>query len=244
MMNRKTKTFGLTVVAVIAINALMGSVAQGGSFDIGASPAILTGHSEVGTGQIHVISVERTIGSQFNSNCDTASFEGVSTGQSNVSELTVTPTYGSNEVAPTGCTLFGQAAQVRVNGCKYTITGAGQAANTSLLDVVGCTAATPFIQIKSALCEIRIPEQNGLSHLVGSNLVSSEVTLSTTVTGVTVHQIGAACPDGNGHKGTKGKITGNTIVKARIPISSTQVTKHGHQYVENKCGAQVSLVST
>jgi hypothetical protein len=238
----KIKALGLACVAVAAMSAFAASAAQAGSFDIGTTPAVVTGHSEVN--QTHVLSFKSTNGSPFNSICTTASFEGSTTGQV-VSETTVTPTYGSAEAAPTGCTLAGQAAQVRVNGCKYTITGAGQPANTGVVDVTGCTAATPYIQIKTALCELRIPEQNGLSHLVGTNLAGGkEVTLTATVANITVHQAGAACPDGNGHKSATGSFTGNTIVKAFKPNGTKQVTKHGHQYVENICGEQVTLVST
>ena len=248
-MTSKIKILGLSLIAIVATSALAASAAQAGSFDIGASPAVLTGHSELGTGQVHVMTLTRTDGTKFDANCTTASSEGTTTGQA-IDELTLTPTYGSSEAAPTGCTLFGQNAQVKVNGCKYTITGTGQAARTALLDIVGCTSLTPYIQFKSAICEVRIPEQNGvgkngLSHLVSLNLAGGkEITLETTISGITVHQIGGSCPDKDGHKSTNGSLVGNTILKVFKPSSASQVTKHGHQYVETKCGEQVTLVAT
>jgi hypothetical protein len=239
----KIKAFGLTIVALAAMSAFAASAAQAGSFDIGASPAVVKGHSE--TGQNHILSFKSTNGSPFNSICTTASFEGTTTGQVQVTDATVTPTYGIAEKAPTGCTLAGQAAQVRVNGCKYTITGEVSPANTGVVDVIGCTAATPYIQIKSALCELRIPMQNGLSHVVATNIGDGkQVTLNATVSGITVHQVGAACPDGNGHKSVTGGFTGNTLVTAFKPAGTTQVTVHEHQYLENKTGEQVALTST
>jgi hypothetical protein len=241
-MNSRIRILRLALIAVAATSALLSSGAQAGSLDIGASPAVYTGHSE--TGQTHVVTLKSTAGGNFNAICSTASAEGSIVGQV-VSESTVTPTYGTSETAPTGCTLAGQAAQVRANGCKFTFTGAGQPANTGLVDVTGCTAATPYIQNKSALCELRIPEQNGLSHIVGTNLAGGkEVTSTATVTNITIHQVGAACPDGNGHKSTNGSLTGNTIIKAFKPNGTAQVTRHGHQYTENKCAEQVTLVST
>jgi len=251
-MTSKLKVYGAAIVAVVAANAFLASAAQAGSFDVGANPAVITGHSEPGAGQQHVLTLTRTDGTKFNAICPTASFEGISTGANPVSELTVTPTFGSAEAPPTGCTLFGQAAQVKVNGCKYTITGKylegeGEVspAKTAKVDIVGCTSVTPYIQIKSALCELRIPAQNGLSHLVSANLVGGkEVTLEVEVTKITIHQVGVACPDGNGHKSLNGSLTGNTIMSAFKPSTVPEVTKHGHQYKENKTGEQVTLVAT
>jgi hypothetical protein len=136
-----------------------------------------------------------------------------------------------------------------MHGCKYTLTGAGHAANTSTVDIVGCTPGKS-ITIQSASCSLVIPEQNNLSHLVGTNVatgggVPHEVTLSSTITGLTHTQFGV-CPDGNSHHSNNLSFTGNTIVKAYEDDKvSVQVTKHGHQYTEFVHGfKQVSLTST
>jgi hypothetical protein len=238
-MTNKIKALGLAFVAIAAMSAIAAQAAQAGSFDIGVQPAVITGHSE--EGQKDIFTVQSTNGNKFDAVC-THSLEATTQGLQNVQEITATTT-------KTGCTLFGMAAQVRMNGCKDTFTGAGQPANTFLLDIVGCTVATPYIQIQTAICQIRIPEQNGISHVVGSNLQTGigqphEVTLTTTASGITITQIGAGCPDGNNHHSQNGSSQGNMILKAFQDLGGHLVTKHAHQYIELTDGAQVNLTST
>lgn len=236
----KIKALGLAFVVTAAMSAVAASAAQAGSFDIGAQPAVIKGHSEAG--QQHLLSVTRTAGGVFNATCKTASFEGTSQGQS-ISEATITPTYGESEGAPTGCTLFGQSSVVKMNGCKFTITGSGQPSNTYLLDIVGCTSGKQ-IETKTAVCTFHIPEQNGLSHVVATNIGINEITLEATLTTITFTQTGAACPDGNNHQSTSASIQGNTIMKAFKDSGTKQVTKHSHQYTESTAGEQVSFTTT
>ena len=235
----KLKALGLAIFAITAMSAFAASAAQAGSFDVGANPANLHAHSEAG--QQHELILQKTgfTGQQLNrfpAKCTTASLEGTTQGQV-VSEATVTATYSGT------CQAFGTNAQVLMNGCKFTVTGSGHAANTATVDVVGCTAGKK-IEIRTAICVLDVPEQNGLSHVVGTNLSSQEVTLAATVQGVTVQQTGAACPDGNNHHGTDAEFTGNTIAKAYSDSGNAQVTKHTHQYVETGKVAQTTLAST
>ena len=231
----KIKALGLAFVAITAMSAFVASGAQAGEFDIGAQPASLFAVNEAG--QIHQLQITSTAGGKFNTNCPNASLEGTTQGQK-INEATVTATYGPN------CTAFGVAAQVVMNGCKYTITGSGQPSNTAVVDVVGCTQGKS-IEIKTAICTLDIPEQNGLSHIIGANVNAQQVTLAATVGGITVRQTGAACPDGNLHVNNTGAFTGNTLGVARADTGGLQVTKHTHQYVElSQGGAQVSLAST
>jgi hypothetical protein len=236
----KIKALGLAFVAIAAMSAMAASAAQAGSFDVGAQPAVVSGHDEMG--QNHVLTLLKTgTGQAFTTECETSWVEATTQGTQNVNEVTATATYGG--LCPFGPT--GLASQVRLNGCKYTLTGAGSGANTATVDITGCTNANGItITIAGAACQLRIPAQNGLSHVVGTT-VGQEVTLAATVTGITVHQSGVGCPDGNNHLGTNASFQGNTLLNARQDIGTEQVTEHGHQFVKNKLGGTaVSLTST
>jgi hypothetical protein len=205
------------------------AILQAGTLEVGASPAVITAHSEsqFGMFQQHVLSL-----GNFNSVCDTATFEGTVLG-TGLKELTLTPTFQ-------GCQL--PAPTARLNGCKYTLTGAGQLEGTFIVDIAGCTAGKQ-IRFESGACTIDIPEQNGLAHIVASNVggKGTEVTLSTTLAGVTAVQTGAACPGGqNGHT-SAASLSGNTLAKAFTDQGNVSVTKHGHQYTETLLGAPVAF---
>ena len=232
-MTRKIKFLLLSLVAASALSGLAASAAQAGALHVGVQPAVITGSLE--SGQTTALTLTSTGGSKFNSICQTHNLEATTQGLV-VTELTATTT-------KTGCTAFGVAAQVLMNGCKDTFTGAGQPTNTWLVDIVGCTSGKS-IEVRTAICTLDIPEQNGLSHAVTTSIAGSQVTLSTTISGTTVRQTGAACPDGNNHVSTAGSTTGNFILAARVDEAGPTVTKHGHHYQEFKDGAQVALVST
>jgi hypothetical protein len=239
----KIKTLGLAFVALTAMSAVTASAVQASSLHLGASPAVLTGHSDpkVGGGfQQHILQIPGTGESApFNSICDTASFEGTIQGQT-VTEGTVTATYSQ-------CKLAGTAATVQMNGCKYTltgITGQGLAPRTFNADIVGCTAGKQ-IQIKTAVCTVDIPEQNNLSHLTANNEANNHLTVIATVTGITAKQTGAACPGGPEHHATNASFTGNTTVTGFVHKGTEQVTEHGHQFAKVKhANEAISLVAT
>lgn len=235
----KLRLSGPVLILVAAICAIATSGVQAGQTDVGKQPASIFVHSEAG--QNHVLSISNTSGGKFSLVCPTATFEGTTQGQQ-VNEATFTPTYSAGVSG--GCSAFGVASQPVANGCKYTITGAAQPANTGLIDVVGCTSGK-VMETKTAICTVDLLEQNGLSHVVTTNISSQEVTLSATLTGVTVRQTGAACPDGNNHLGTSGSTSGSTILIAREDKGGSLVTKHGHQYQElAQTGALTTVAST
>ena len=235
----KLKALGLALVAVAAASAFSASTAQAGELDIGWTPASVFAHSEFG--QDHVFTLRTTTANVFTARCGTASLEGTTQGQK-INEATVTATYTG--FAGGNCTAFGVNAQVLMNGCRYTLTGSGQFANTAVLDIVGCTSGKQ-IEIKTAICTLDIPQQNNLWHVVGSNLSSTEVTLSATVNGIQVRQTGAICPDGNNHVSSISSFTGNTILRARTDTGGFLVTKHSHQYTElNQTGINTTVAST
>jgi hypothetical protein len=250
----KIKALGLAFVAITAMSAIAASAAQAGQLDVGIQPAVITGHSE--PGQEHVLTVTKSTpenkGEKFNSFCPTASLEATTQGLK-IDELTATATYGPN-AAGAKCQLFGQPATVQMHGCKYTLTGtqttAGvlHPANTATVDIVGCTAGKQ-ITIQSAFCQVVIPEQNHLSHVVGKNELTEgvkSVTLEATVAGITHTQFGA-CPDGNNHHSNNASFAGNTWVKAYKDEGVKQVTEHGHQFskvIDTHPGGLSTLEST
>lgn len=252
-MDRKIKALGLAFAAIAAIGAAAASATQAGSFDVGKQPAVITGHSEPVPGQQkfqeHVLQVQRTGGGgiPFTLPCQTASFEGTTSGLINNTEATVTATYGTGQQAsdPQGCLYMGQKVQTLMNGCKYTLTGAAHAANTATVDIVGCTAGKQ-IEVKNSACPLKIGEQNSLSHVVATQISPQELTVQATVAGLKVQQSGGfLCLDGIvPHTGTNATFTGNTIVKAYADSGNQQVTKHGHQYEAMIEGAQTTIQST
>jgi hypothetical protein len=234
-MTSKIKALGLALIAIAAIGALALPAAQAGEFDVGVESGAFFGPLEVG--QSAQLTLKKTASeSQFPLKCQTATMEGATVGKK-INEATATATYS-------GCTAFGVAAQVLMNGCKFTLTGAGQPANTAVADVAGCTSGKT-IEAKTALCSLDIGEQAGLSHIVATNISAQEVTLSATIAGVKVQQTGAACPDGNLHTGTNGTLTANTIHQYQQNNGGTQVTEHGHQFLKlNQGGAKTTIQST
>ncbi len=224
----------LLIVAITILSALAAPAAQASSLDAGAQPGVLIGSNE---GNV-ALSVTSTSGNPFNTTCKSASLEATTQGQA-IQELTVTPTYSE-------CTLAGLAAQILMNGCKYTLTGSGQAANTVTTDIVGCTAGKA-IEIKSALCTFQIGEQAGVPHDVFTNvgILIPHVILHFTKSKVKVKQVGVACPDGPAHESTNASMTGTWTIKLFQLIEDfIIVQRHGHQYGESKAGSQVSIQTT
>jgi hypothetical protein len=256
----KTKGLGLAFVAIVALSA-MASAAQASQFHISKeglpfSPSTITATNEAG--QEPTLEVQNTTKTAtLQVKCQTASLEGTTT-EATPTEITTTATYGTgkgNEAEAQGCTLAGLKAQVLMNGCKYTFTGShtptGGVPQTSALtawvDVTGCTAGKK-IEVKSPLaaCTLTVGEQNTLSHVVFTNLATAPKTVTgkATVSGITVTQDGIGCPDGNGHTGTNAGFTASTIIKASVDSQDVLVTKHGHQYTEHICGAQIDIQAT
>jgi hypothetical protein len=238
----RIKTLGLILVAMAAFSGAAASLAQAGKFDVGASPAVITASNE--SGQEVLLSITSPPG-EGSVKCKSATLEGTTEGTT-VEEATVTPTFGSGKGNPEevqGCTLFGLKAQVLTNGCKFTLKGAGQGANTTLVDIVGCTEGKK-IEISTIGCKVTVGQQSGLSHIVGTNIAGEkEVTLVATLGGVTTTQTGVGCLK-NGETAANADFFGSYIAKAFKDLGSEQVTLHKHQYNKFLCGEQVKLVST
>ncbi len=247
-MTHRIDRFALAFIAVTAIGAAGALGAQAASFDIGASPAVLTGHSDPKEGggfQEHRFTLQPTKIKATWFQCPTASFEAKTQGQMLLNDLTLTPTYGP------GCEMrekeqgIGGMASIQMNGCKYTVRGEGQPANTGLVDIVSCTAGKQIL-LQSLFCTYEIPAQNGIGHVVSKAIGSGEITMQWTLTGITMTQSGSFCATGDpkGHHSSAVSFAGSTVVKAFKSNGTQTVLKHNHMYEENIAGEQVSLAST
>jgi hypothetical protein len=239
----KIKALGLAFVAVTALSAMAAPAVHAGVLDIAQSPAVVTAQNEVGQQTKITISKQTGGVGEFSLECEEATLEGtlVGVGQNpaQLQEGTLRPTYAK-------CKLFGLPATIKSNGCLYTLTGELQPANTFLVDIVSCTAGQPGITIQSSVCQIVIPAQNGLGHVVGTNQLNNPdtVTLDAKVTNVTHTQFGT-CADGNNHHSNNLSFQGRTILKAFVDNGlGAQHTLHGHQFTTFAEGAQISVTST
>jgi hypothetical protein len=228
-MTRKLKAFGLALLAALAIASIAASAAQAApgelhSETIGAS-AILTGQN-LGAHEMGFKGLKLQ--------CQSATFEG--TVPKTTTDATVTPQY-------TGCVLSGLAAQVRMNGCKYTFTGAADF--TANVDITGCTSGKS-IEIVDLVCTITIPEQKNLSHVVFTNKPGppKHIETSFTLTGITYIGDNLGCAEAMGHH-ADGTLTGTTTVKAYEDAGLKELAEHnGHKYQPFKEGLQVGLFAT
>lgn len=235
-MTRNLKTLGLALLAIAATSALASAAAH-------AAPGEL--HSEVAAGKTSAILTGDNTGFgehqgnfKLSFKCKKATFEG--TVQKATTDATITPQYTDT------CTLGGLAAEVRMNGCKYTFTGVANF--TANVDIVGCTTGKT-IEITDALCTIKIPEQKNLQHVVFTNTAGppKDIHASMTLSGITyegVNKFGSGCSEAAGHHGD-GTLAGTTTVRAYEDEGLNQLTQHnGHSYQPFKEGAQVGLFST
>jgi hypothetical protein len=221
-MTRNIKILGVAFAAMLAMTAVMASGAQAASsLDVGANPAILTAE------QTEVLKLVLTA-SNTQVKCPKASLEGT-TQASNVTEATLTPNFFEAEAE--NCTLGGTNVKVTRNNCNYTITSTATAL-TAEVDVV-CGGTSTGILIDNGGCQITIPAQGPLSHVVFSNVAGSSPThvlANVTVQGIT-YQGNAGCPANLQGLRHDGDITGKTTIKAFNDSSGVE-------------GTQVSLEAT
>jgi hypothetical protein len=235
-MLKKASAGGLVLLALVM--ATGGATARAGALDVGASPAILYGSDDVlqsPSQHVFQFGVTNTV------LCEAGFLEGTIQGQ-NINEALITPTYGLEE----HCTVFLET-KVQMNGCKFTLTGSGQPANTFLVDIVACTTGKQIkVQVPVYGCVFSIPEQSGLSHVVAKTGLDSggvsDLTLETTLTGIKYKKEAGICS--GPAEGTDATIKGNTLVQAYKEAGTRHVNKSGHTYSELIRGAKVSLTST
>jgi hypothetical protein len=174
--------------------------------------------------------------------CTQASFEGTIAGQTihttTAQELTVTPQY-------TGCTAFGLNATVDMNGCQYTITGAGQPALTATVDIVCNKTVGKVIEITAAAgCTVTIAPQTAFGHLTFSNWWP-DVTVDATLSLIKYEGHGP-CPSLPATTSTNGgTYNGITTAQAREDKGSGEATHNGHTFQRLfQFGTQAELTVT
>ncbi|HEV7482885.1 MAG TPA: hypothetical protein VGO13_07285 [Solirubrobacterales bacterium] len=237
-MIRNIKALGLALVAVLAMSAVAASASQAATsgFDVGLSPAVLKGTILPGTEHTLVVGTAVV-------KCAEANIEGTVAGTvaepKNVHEATATATYAK-------CKFGGTAAEVRMNGCKYTLTDT-LTSLTAEVDITGCTSGK-WIEIISLVtnCSITVKEQGPLSHVVGENVVGTSpthVVLNATVKNIHAIFDGSECP-GTGEV-ANAEFNGKTTVKA-FKDDGTEAEKEEfkHKFLPLKAITQTSLEAT
>lgn len=234
-MIRKFKALGLAFVAVAAMSMVAGAAgAQGAQLHASTAGANTTLHgTQVSQ---HVFRITGATGPAVT--CSTATFQSSTATGKTASEGQLTPTY-------TGCTAFGQAATVRMNGCEYKLSGA--TALTSEVDVVGCETSKP-IEVQTAICQITVPAQNNIAgHLTYASGGGSPVDVLATATasGIEYQLHGAVCGHAVTLTTTDGTYNGTATIKAFEDAGEAQVTHEGHQTTVRGIGAgPVALTAT
>ncbi len=236
-MTRKLKTLGLASVAVAAMSMATASLTQAAQLHATSNQNIVvTGHQHAGENVFQLTtSLAEDKGPKVK--CAQATFEGTAQtqGGSQVTgdELTATPILS-------GCTAFGQNATVKLNGCHFAATGAGQPAKTMVLDGV-CTTAGKQIEIQTAICQVKIPAQTTGGHVTLANVAGSphSVTAQITVNSLKhEYSAGIGCGHAKGVQTTDGDYEGFVNFQAYKDLGiSHQVQRpttnpDGHLYKE------------
>ncbi len=224
-MTRNIKALGLALVAVAAMGTASASMAQAAQLHATSSKNIVvTGHQK--TENVFQLTTSLAEDKGPKVKCSQATYEGtaVTSGGSQVTgdELTVTPIFG-------GCTAFGQAATIKLNGCHFTATGAGQPARTMVLDGV-CPTAGKQIEIQSAICQVKFPMQTIGGHVVFNNVAGSPHTVEAVITVNTIkheYSAGIGCSHTKGVQTTDGDYEGTVHFQAFEDVKNDQVQRNG-----------------
>ena len=216
-MNRKLKALGLALVAVFALSAMSAATASAELFHAGAHGTV------VGTnvGEEVFTTTAGTV------KCKSATYTGTS----------ATNTPGSQTVKPVykECTAFGFVNTVIDPGtCEYRFNTPVN--TTSTVDIINCGANG--VVVTAFNCEVTIPNQTGLSHVVFSNVAGSSpehIQANVTISGITYIQHSKSFPGCN-EAGTNG-------VKTSLHHEGTY---HGTNTIKafNTAGTQVNLTVT
>ncbi len=164
--------------------------------------------------------------------------------QTTAKEATITGLYTECE------SNLGAAAQIKMNGCKYTVTG-GTKELTANLDITGCTTGKA-IEVISAGCVVTVPEQSGaggagLAHITFKNegIGIQDVTGNITIEGIqyTIENAGGCPIAAQQHSNATYK--GASTLQAFKDTKETKLVTHeGHQYKQLVCGTQMGLFAT
>jgi hypothetical protein len=188
-MNRKLKTLGLALVAVLAMGISAAS-ASAANFHSESTSTVLTAT------QVNQHTFTSNAGTVH---CTTATFSGTTSSTST--------TQTSQELTPaySGCTntTFG-GATVDVGTCKYRLHAAGTA------DVTGC--GVNGLRVTAPGCTITVPDQTGLSkvsYATGGTGTTHDLLAEIAIIGIKYTQSGFLCSSGTF---TNGTLTGTATV--------------------------------
>ena len=209
-MIRNIKVLGLAIAAVLALSAVAAGSASAAAFHSSESPTIITGTQ---TGNHVFDAASDTI------SCTGATFKGTVTGTEVQSIQT--------EAAYTGCSFFGVAVSVNMNGCQYEFNANGEVA---VINKPSRNCSTEPITFKASFlgvsCTIKVGPQVELKSATYDSTEKEEtngtVTVTPAVNGIAYTQEGGGCGSHN-----EGRYTsGTTLVKGFADSSGTEGAQH------------------
>lgn len=255
-MTRKLKALKLSLLAIAAMSMVGASAAQAGVGELHVTgtndgPADIT--STYNEAHVFTLPGIGPFGLDIETECANVNLEGTvqdqgpsGDNQTTVKEATITGFYSECE------TTLG-AAQVKMNGCKYTITG-GSKELTANVDIAGCTTGK-VIEVISAGCVVTVPEQSGvggagLAHITFRNegpekSEEQDVTGNITVEGIeyTIEN-GGGCPIATQQHSNATYKGASTLQAFKDTTTTNLVTHEGHQFNQLICGEQRGLFAT
>jgi hypothetical protein len=177
--------------------------------------------------------------------CTQVLFEGTAPSQT---LGTTTSQTGSGTSQYTGCTAFGLAATIDMNGCETTSTGAGQPALTVVSDIVCNKTVGKVIEVTGAAgCTITVGPQTLGGHTTYTNVAGSpaHVIANITLSGIKYEGHGP-CPSlAATTPTTGGTYTGGGTIQAREDAGAAEATHNGHTFQKlRQTGTLVALTAT
>jgi hypothetical protein len=205
-MIRNLKALGLSLVAVLALGAMMASAAQAAPFFHSESaPAIQKGTE-----------VEKNKFTTASGTVECAStFRGTTT-STTTTTVTMKPTYSN-------CTAFGfVGATIDVNECGYMFHLVENSSPATATVDLECTNAGEEMRITAGFCTVHVKQQSGLAHVTfanGGSKTSRDITATLNVGGI--HYVSTSgCFNSGTH--TDGVYEGSVTIKGYTDPAEVQ----------------------
>ena len=190
------------IAAAVAVMAALGVTSISGAdtaeFHCSVEPCSITAKPDgTGTTAHHVIDLYGGGGGSFSTTCSTVTGEATAKGKA-FSEITVTNIVGS------GCSVLGQSAELKMNGCDYLLKSAGTL-------TISCPVGKEIEAGTKSACLYFIPAQGPLKGVSFHNVGVGEVTVE-----MAINEIMATASNCGGISGTVNAqfTTGNTLLTA------------------------------
>jgi len=192
-MNRKLKTLGLTLFAVVAVSATSASAAWGATFHTDGSPTTLTAAGN--NTQVLQTTIDELT-------CTTVGGSGTITGTT-TSEVTFKPTYS-------GCKGVGKGLNLHIEmkSCAYLFTANLVGSHAPFH--IECGVPGDAIVMQATIGGVKVPcldipaqttTGGGVTYDNGTIGGVKDITFTTTVTGITYLETGV-CGSGSANNGT------------------------------------------